>query len=155
MARYETFFRWTEPLWRHRVRRLHFVNLRLLHRRHHMPTIVTGITLTPGASTPVEIGVQDQSGDALLPGDISWVLSSPVSAVVIASDADGKGFDFTAPSGMSDASGTATATFALNGVSVSAVLNVSVVEAVTALQFVTLSVPTGTTTAGPTVTPAA
>ena len=106
-----------------------------------MPTIVTSITLVPGAAKPIEIGVQDQSDDALLPGDISWTLSPGLAGVVIASDPDGAGFDFSAPAGMADATGTATAAYTLNGVTVSAALNVSVVEAVTSLQFVTLGSP--------------
>jgi hypothetical protein len=68
------------PWHRHRVRHLAFVDLRPNHRRYHMPTIVTSIVLAPGGAKPVEIGVQDQSGNAIMPGDITWVLSaSPVA----------------------------------------------------------------------------
>ena len=48
----------------------------------------------------------------------------------------GVGFDFAAPAGTQDATGTATATYTLNGVT--GILNVAVAVAVSALQFVTL-----------------
>ena len=101
-----------------------------------MPAPVTSIVLAPGSAKPVEIGVQDQAGNPILPGDITWALSPSLVGVTVVSDADGVGFDFAAATGTGDETGTATATYTLNGVT--GVLNVSVAVAVSALQFVTL-----------------
>lgn len=101
-----------------------------------MPTIVTSITLAPGSAKPVEIGVQDQAGNAIMPGDITWALDAALSGVTVVSNPDGVGFDFAAAAGTADEAGKATATFTLNGVT--GVLNVAVMVSVSALQFVTL-----------------
>lgn len=101
-----------------------------------MPTIVTSITLAPGSAKPVEIGVQDQAGNAILPGDITWALDSSLTGVTVVSNADGAGFDFAAAAGTHDEVGKATATFTLNGVT--GTLDVTVAVSVSALQFVTL-----------------
>jgi hypothetical protein len=101
-----------------------------------MPAPVTAIVLVPGSATPTEIGVQDQSGNPIMPGDIAWALSSTLTGVTVVSDADGVGFDFAAAAGTADATGTATATYSVNGVT--GVLNIAVAVSVTALKFVTL-----------------
>lgn len=100
-----------------------------------MPTPVTTIKLEPGAPS-AEIGVQDQAGNPLAPGDISWALDPALSGVTVMPNPDGVGFDFLAAPDAKNQAGLAVATYTVNGVSGS--LGVEVVVVVTGLQFAEL-----------------
>jgi len=102
-----------------------------------MPTIVTSVSVGPSAT--VEIGVEDQAGNALMPDTITWVIDPALTGVTVAPNADGVGFDFTAAAGTPDQAGNATATHTASGVTGAlAITVVAGVVTVTALQFVTL-----------------
>ena len=110
--------------------------------------VVTSIS--PLSTALSEIVVQDQNGNNLAPGTITWTVGAGEAAVsdmssLAVADADGLGFDFMASATAPTESFTATATWtdpAGVAASVSAVLTINLVAAappppppVTALQF--------------------
>jgi hypothetical protein len=99
-----------------------------------MPTVVTTVTVAPGATA--EIGVQDQAGVALAPDTITWVIDPSLTGVTVAPNADGVGFDFAVAAGTADETGNVTATYTPNGVTGALAFTVAI--SVTGLQFVTL-----------------
>lgn len=94
--------------------------------------VVTSITVVPGSASPVHVSVQDQAGDPIPPGDITWALDAALAGVTVTPDATG--FNFSAPTGTGDETGPAVATYTPNGVTGSLGITVQIV--VSALQFV-------------------
>jgi hypothetical protein len=98
---------------------------------------ITALTIQAGAA-PVHVVVADQNGNPLMPGNVTWVLDSALSGVVMSSDATG--FTFSCPAatpaeGPANATATYTGPGAAGG-SVSGELPITVtIEAVTGLTF--------------------